>query len=239
MADETPEQIRERVLKEELAKGSDPRVAEGRSKAAELRARAGLPIDPQQAWRAKLEKEGGAPSATTEASAEAEAPAEADEAPAEAAEAPVEEAAEAPEEEVAPQERPTAVATAERPVRGPVPAGVEVERESTEIAAAPAFAPVPAPAREVAFEPEIGEIVELEFQEMGELAGIKLADARLPAWLIAAFVALVAAAVFYLLVFSGPGAAEQATGCRVEADRKIVCGSIGGEQPPPSEEAAP
>ncbi len=55
MADETPEQIREKILAEELAKGSDPRVAEGRSKAAELRARHGLPIDPQEAWMAKLE----------------------------------------------------------------------------------------------------------------------------------------------------------------------------------------
>ncbi|HVE76761.1 MAG TPA: hypothetical protein VND22_08375, partial [Actinomycetota bacterium] len=56
---ETPEAVRERVKQEELAKGSDPRVAESRSKAAEARAKHGLPIDPQQAWKAKLEQEGG------------------------------------------------------------------------------------------------------------------------------------------------------------------------------------
>lgn len=54
-----PQEARASVLEEELAKGSDPRVAEGRSKAAEARARQGYPIDPTQAWKVKLEKESG------------------------------------------------------------------------------------------------------------------------------------------------------------------------------------
>ncbi|MGH2811342.1 MAG: hypothetical protein ACRDI1_01335, partial [Actinomycetota bacterium] len=89
MADETPEAIRERVHAEELAKGSDPRVAMGRAKAAELRAREGLPIDPEQAWRAKLEKEGGS-AAAAPADAPAPAPPEAEEAAAEPDAAPAE-----------------------------------------------------------------------------------------------------------------------------------------------------
>lgn len=41
VSDEEAAEIRKKVLEEELAKGSDPRVAEGRAKAAELRARKG------------------------------------------------------------------------------------------------------------------------------------------------------------------------------------------------------
>ena len=69
---ETPEEIRERVLSEEMAKGSDPRVAEGRAKAAEARAREGLPIDPEEAWRAKLEREGGGGAVEAPVATEAE-----------------------------------------------------------------------------------------------------------------------------------------------------------------------
>lgn len=240
MTDETPEQTRERVLAEELAKGSDPRVAEGRSKAAELRARQGLPIDPQEAWKAKLEKEGGAP-APTRAEEEPQAVAEeapSEEAPAEAAE----EAATAPPAEEAPADAPAAAETpqttpAPSPVQAPVPAGVEVQRESAEIVPAAVSPPAIAPSREIQFEPEIGEMVEFDTGDMAEVAGIKLADARLPGWLIAVFVALVGAAVIYLLAFSGPGAAEEASGCRVDANRAVVCGST-GTAPATTEEAA-
>ncbi|MCA1839983.1 MAG: hypothetical protein LC723_06600, partial [Actinobacteria bacterium] len=69
---DSPEAVKQKILEEELAKGSDPRVAEARSKAAEMRAKQGLPIDPQQAWRAKLEKEGGsAPASSAPDSAQA------------------------------------------------------------------------------------------------------------------------------------------------------------------------
>src|SRR5688572_380529 len=135
MADETPEQIREKVLAEELGKGSDPRVAEARSKAAEMRARHGLPIEPQQAWRAKLEQEGGAPA---QAAAVAEEPdAVAEEVPSEVkavTEAPAEEAAvsETVEEPAAPESAPP---TPSPSVDAPVPSGVEVQRESADIVA--------------------------------------------------------------------------------------------------------
>ena len=226
MADETPEQIKEKILAEELAKGSDPRVAEARSKAAELRARQGLPIDPQQAWRAKLEKEGGAApaaEAVEEPQAEVQA-APTQEAPAEAPDEPKPVTEEPAAEEPAPAEQPQ-TAPAPSPVQAPVPAGVEVQRESAEIVPAAAAVPAVAPSREIQFEPEIGEMVEFDTEDMAEVAGIRLADARLPGWLIAVFIALVGAAVIYLLVFSGPGAAEEASGCRVDANRAVVCGS--------------
>ena len=234
MADETPEQTKERVHAEELAKGSDPRVAEARSKAAEMRARHGLPIDPQEAWKAKLEKEGGAPAA---AATEPQAPTQeppSEEAPAASAPAP---SAEAPAEAPAAAEETAPQTPAPAPVQAPVPPGVEVQRESTEIVPAAISPPAIAPSREIQFEPEIGEMVEFDTGEMAEVAGIKLADAKLPGWLIAVFVALVGAAVIYLLVFSGPGAAEEASGCRVDANRAIVCGST-GSAPATSEEAS-
>lgn len=68
----TPEEARAAVLAEELSKGSDPRVAEARSKAAEARARQGYPIDPHEAWKVKLEKESGR--APSEAPPPTEAP---------------------------------------------------------------------------------------------------------------------------------------------------------------------
>lgn len=46
---ETPDEIYERILKEEQAKGSSPAVAEARAKAARVRAQKGLPIDPSAA----------------------------------------------------------------------------------------------------------------------------------------------------------------------------------------------
>jgi hypothetical protein len=41
MSDEEAAEIRRKVYEEEMAKGSDPRVAEGRAKSAELRAKKG------------------------------------------------------------------------------------------------------------------------------------------------------------------------------------------------------
>ena len=232
MADESPEQIRERVLKEELEKGSDPRVAEGRSKAAELRAQQGLPIDPQEAWKAKLEKEGGAPAAA-EAPAEpaAEAVAETPEEAAEEPEAPVEEKGPEPSKQPEPaaaesEEKPAAAPAA---AQAPMPEGVQRESDTPAELARVTVAPpaVVEPPKPTEFEPEIGELVEFETEEMGELAGIKMADAPLASWLVAVFVALVAIAAIYLVVFSGAGVSEQASGCRIAEDRTIVCSDMG------------
>lgn len=63
---ETPDEIYERVLAEEKAKGSSPQVAEARAKAARLRARKGLPIDPQAAAAAEAAA-AGAPQAAAAA----------------------------------------------------------------------------------------------------------------------------------------------------------------------------
>ena len=229
MADESPEQIRERVLAEELEKGSDPRVAEGRSKAAELRAQQGLPIDPQEAWKAKLEKEGGAPAAA-EAPAEpaAEAPAETPEEPA-AAEEKAPEPSKQPEPAAAEEEEPAAAPAPAAAAQAPVPEGVQREADAPAELARVTVAPpaVVEPPKPTEFEPEIGELIEFETEEMGELAGIKMADAPLASWLIAVFVALVAVAAIYLVVFSGAGVSEQASGCRIAEDRTIVCSDTG------------
>ncbi|MBW3587795.1 MAG: hypothetical protein KY429_00040 [Actinobacteria bacterium] len=240
MADESPEQIRERVLAEELEKGSDPRVAEGRSKAAELRAQQGLPIDPQEAWKAKLEKEGG-PRAPAAEDAPAPTPEEPEE-PAEAAEA-AEEKAPEPSEQPEPaaaeseekpaaaesEEKPAAAAPAPAAAEAPMPEGVQREADAPAELARVTVAPpaVVEPPKPTEFEPEIGELVEFETEEMGELAGIKMADAPLASWLIAVFVALVAIAAIYLVVFSGAGVSEQASGCRIAEDRTIVCSETG------------
>ncbi len=234
MADESPEQIRERVLKEELEKGSDPRVAEGRSKAAELRAKQGLPIDPQEAWKAKLEKEGGAPAAAEApaepaAEAAAETPEEAPEEPAAPAEEKAPEPSKQPEPAPADKEQPTAAPAAAAAAEAPMPEGVQRESDTPAELARVTVAPpaVAEPPKPTEFEPEIGELVEFETEEMGELAGIKMADAPLASWLIAAFVALVAIAAIYLVVFSGAGVSEQASGCRIAENRTIVCSDPG------------
>ena len=146
-----PEQAYQEVLQEEQAKGVSPAVAEGRAKAARVRAEHGSPHPKEAKWwpgsQPQFEGE-GAEAAAEEAPAEAEEPAAeqpAAEAPAEqpAAEAPAEQpaaeqpaaqapaeqpAAEAPAEQPAaqaPAEQPAAVATAtEAPAQGaPAPSG--------------------------------------------------------------------------------------------------------------------
>lgn len=222
MADESPEQIRERVFQEELDKGSEPRVAEGRAKAAELRAKQGFPIDPQEAAKAKLEREGAPPGVTGEeapAPEEAEEPPAAEEAPeepseaAEAEEAPAEEALE-PDEEEAPAEAPAP----ERPAAA-VPPGVALTDEVEEKAPAP-----PAARAEPAepFEPEIGEPIEMEDEELVEMAGISLRESSIPTWVMVVLLSLMAWAVLYLVVFGGSDSSG-AAGCRLEADRTFAC----------------
>src|SRR5918995_2594877 len=111
-----PEQAYQEVLQEEQAKGVSPAVAEGRAKAARVRAEKGSPHPKEAKWwpgaQPHLEGDGAA-------GEEAEAPAE--EAPAEepAAETPADQpAAEAPAEQPAaeaPAEQPAAEAPAEQP----------------------------------------------------------------------------------------------------------------------------
>src|SRR5687767_10958396 len=85
---ETPEQAYERVLAEEQSKGSSPQVAQGRAKAARMRASKGLPTDPAAAAKAAASGEAKpAPAAAPPPAAEAP--------PAPAAEAPPPPAAEA------------------------------------------------------------------------------------------------------------------------------------------------
>lgn len=220
MADETPEQIRQRVHEEELGKGSDPRVAEGRAKAAEARAKQGLPIDPQSAWPAKMQREGGgaanAPAAVAplaevdlqEAASEAEPePVEAP-APAETAAADVDtgEVSQAP------------VATP--PVEAPAPPAAVVERAGTVAEVAPMVLAPPAP-KEAHLEPEIGEMVEIDTERLDEIAGIKLQDSVLPKWLLVVLLVIPTLAAIYLLVFSGGG--DFGTRCSVEADLRLNC----------------
>lgn len=226
MADESPEQIRERVHAEELAKGSDPRVAEGRSKAAELRAKAGLPIEPDQAWRAKLEQEGGAPSAAGTATA-VEAPR--DEAEAEPEPEPEPEPAAEPEPAPAAEAEPAAKpepAAKAGPAPGPEPQPEPqpaTAREPATVAAAPA-----APKRD----PEVGEPIELVTEGLEVVAGIPIRDTRLPLWVTAVLIGLLVWAVLYGLFVSGADAIRETTGCRVEADRTLVCTPDETEAPP-------
>ncbi|MGH7426468.1 MAG: hypothetical protein ACREJP_09915, partial [Candidatus Methylomirabilales bacterium] len=49
---ETPEEVYERVLREEQSKGSSPAVAQARAKAARMRAQKGLPTDAASAAKA-------------------------------------------------------------------------------------------------------------------------------------------------------------------------------------------
>jgi plastocyanin len=121
-----PEEIYQEVLKEEQQKGSSPAVAEGRAKAARVRAEHGSPHPKEPKWwpgsQPHFEGEEAAAEAPAEVAEEApaeEAPAAEAEAPAPAAEAPAEApAAEAPAEAPAaeaPAEAPAAQAPAEAP----------------------------------------------------------------------------------------------------------------------------
>jgi plastocyanin len=113
-----PEQVYQDVLQEEQAKGVSPPVAEGRAKAARVRAEHGSPHPKEARWwpGSQPQFEGG--DAAEPAEVEAEPAAEEIEQPA-AAEAPAEQpAAEAPAEQPAaeaPAEQPAAQAPAEQP----------------------------------------------------------------------------------------------------------------------------
>lgn len=198
---ETPEAVRERIHAEELAKGSDPRVAEARAKAAEMRARHGLPIDPQEAWKAKLEKEGGAPSQAAPKPPEAEV---AEQEPTEQQEPTTEEvAAPVAEEEPAPRPEDASPAT---------PAVAPQE---------PAAAPQPAEP-EVPFDPEIGEILVVP-QTVSEIGGVKVRDERLPAWLMVILLAIPLWAILYLLALGGDDVARRTSECEIQPDHSFVC----------------
>ena len=216
MAEESPEQIRERVHAEELGKGSDPRVAEGRAKAAEMRAKAGLPIEPDKAWRAKLEQEGGEASEAPAAASAAEAGAE--EAPAE--EAPAEEAAqEAPAAEAQPEPAAEAPATAPTPAPAPAaPAAAPREPEFVTASAAPR-------------EPEVGEPIEIETEGLEVVAGVPIRNERMPAWVTGILIAVILWAVAYALFLSGPEAISNTTRCEVSADQTLVCATSATPSP--------
>lgn len=133
-----PEQVYQEVLKEEQGKGVSGAVAEGRAKAARVRAEHGSPHPKEAKWwpGSQPHLEEGAAEAEVAEEPAAEAPAE-ETAPAEepAPEAPVQEApapAEAPAPEAAPA--PTEPPPAE-PAPAPAPAAAE----------APAVEPAPAP----------------------------------------------------------------------------------------------
>ena len=136
-----PEQIYQEVLQEEQGKGVSGAVAEGRAKAARVRAEHGSPHPKEPSWwpgsQPHLEGDGAAAEATEEAAveeAETAAPTE------EVAEAPAEEApAEAPATE-APAEAPAAQAPAEAPA-AEAPAPAPAAAPAPEQAAAPAPAP--------------------------------------------------------------------------------------------------
>ena len=248
---ETPEAVRDRIKAEELAKGSDPRVAEGRSKAAEMRARMGLPIDPQEAWKARLAQEGGAPAApASEAGAQAprtdtgpthvppesSGPGESPSPPASAAPSPPASAApSAPPEPAAPAEG--AAAQAPRTDTGPAQVAEDISGpgESPEQSApsAPSTepvteAPVPAAPTEPAapepvFEPEIGDVVEVEDEVVFEVGGIKVRDSRIATWILVLLLAIPLWAMLYLLGLGGGDVGQATTGCVVDADRSFVC----------------
>jgi plastocyanin len=129
-----PEEIYQEVLTEEQGKGVTPAVAEGRAKAARLRAEHGSPHPKEPKWwpgaQPHLEGDGAGPTAEP-AAAEA-----VEEAPAEApADAP------APAEEPAPAEAPAPVA--EAPAAAPA---AEAPAPAPAAPAAPAEAPAPAAA---------------------------------------------------------------------------------------------
>jgi plastocyanin len=151
-----PEQIYQEVLQEEQQKGVSPAVAEGRAKAARVRAEHGSPHPKEPRWwpgsQPQFEGGDGAAAEAAPEVEEVEEPAAA-EAPAEqpAAEAPAEQpAAAAPAEQpaaAAPAEQPAAAAPAEQPaaqVPAQQPAAAVAEQPAAAVATAEA-APAPAP----------------------------------------------------------------------------------------------
>jgi plastocyanin len=144
-----PEQIYQEVLQEEQKKGSAGPVAEGRAKAARVRAEHGSPHPKEPRWwpGAQPHLEGGdgqAPAAQAEPAAEP-APAE-EPAPAPVAEAPVQPPAEEAPEPAVPTETAPAAAPAEAPAQAPAAEA----RAQAPAAAAPAQAPAAAQAAQPA-----------------------------------------------------------------------------------------
>jgi plastocyanin len=141
-----PEQIYQEVLQEEQAKGVSPQVAEGRAKAARVRAEHGSPHPKEARWwpGAQPQFEGEGAAAEAEAPAEEAPAAEAPAAEAPAAEAPatVAHAAEAPAEQPA-----AAQAPAEQPAAAQAPAEQPATQAPAEQPATQAPAEQPAAAQ--------------------------------------------------------------------------------------------
>ena len=137
-----PEQIYQEVLQEEQGKGVSGAVAEGRAKAARVRAEHGSPHPKEPSWwpgsQPHLEGDGAAAEATEEAAVE-----EAETA------APAEEVAEAPAEEAPAEEAPAEAPAAQAPAEAPAAEAPAAEAPAPAPAAAPApeqvAAPAPAP----------------------------------------------------------------------------------------------
>jgi plastocyanin len=147
-----PEQMYQEVLQEEQGKGVSPAVAEGRAKAARVRAEHGSPHPKEARWwpGSQPQFEGGDGAAPAEVEAE-----------------PVAEEAEAP----APAEEPAAEATVEQPAEQPAaeqPAAEQPAAEQpaaqapAEEAAAPAPAPVAQPAPAPAERPAAAAVATVE-----------------------------------------------------------------------------
>lgn len=211
---DSPEEVRARIHAEELAKGSDPRVAEARSKAAEARAREGLPIDPQEAWKAKLAKAGGTVSETPAPQAAASTPPEEPQPETSVTSEPAPSAEAAPESTAAPE---------------PVP------EPSTAPAAAAATQAAPAPAREPepAWEPEVGDVVEpYDEAKVTTVAGIKVVDSRIPARVMLVLLIIPMWAILYLLAAGSSDVGRASTGCVVSKDHSFVCFQSRHEEKP-------
>lgn len=201
---DSPQAIRERVHAEELARGSDPRVAEGRAKAAEARARHGFPIEPQEAWKAKLEKEGGgAPASTTAAPAATEQATPA-----------VQEATETTTADAqAPEAQQPAAHTAPEPVAPPtaLPAAPEV------------LAPPPYEIETAAsLDAEVGETIVTD-ESIAVIGSIAVRDAPMSRWLVALLAALALWGAAYLIVLSGSDVNRATTGCEVSPNQDLTC----------------
>jgi hypothetical protein len=77
--------------------------------------------------------------------------------------------------------------------------------------------PAPPPEAEL----EVGELIEIPTEGLQEIAGVKLRETRIPVWLVAVLLLIAGWAVFYLMAFSGAGAAG--SGCSVRADHTFTC----------------
>ena len=210
---DSPEAVRQRILEEELAKGSDPRVAEARSKAAEMRARHGLPLDPQEAWRAKLAQEGGAPAAVS-----AETPSAAPEpTAAEPASTPEQTAEPAAATEVVPQPE-------QVPTEVPAAASMAASDSPTAAGSAPPVTTTLAPAQvEPEFEPEVGDLIEGTDDVVRTVGGLRVREGKIPTWAALALLLIPLWAMLYLMIGSSGDVVRSTTGCAVHANKTFTC----------------